>query len=228
MSAVLRALLQSLRGHRPDPADERRWVVLDVEASGLDAQRDRLLAVAALALHFDHPPGGSRRPRIVLADSFEGVLLQPVAADVMPDKTNILVHGIGLGAQRAGRPPAQVLADFERYVAGAPLLAFHAAFDRTLLDRHGRALLGHPMAGPWLDLAPLAAVLNPRVRAQALDDWLAHFGIRCLARHQAAADTLATAELLLALWPALQRELGGRTGLADLARLAAQQRWVQG
>jgi DNA polymerase-3 subunit epsilon len=220
---VLEALSSLLRrGPAPDPGPQR-WIVLDVEASGLDARHDRLLAVAALALHIGGP---GQAPRIALGDSFEGLLQQPGSA-AAPDKANILVHGIGLGAQRHGRPAAELLAAFEHYRAGAPLIAFHAAFDRTMLERHSRAALGRALPGPWLDLAPLAAVLHPEVRARALDDWLAHFGIPCLARHQAAADTLATAELLLALWPRLRQELGERAGFTGLLRLADQQRWVQ-
>jgi DNA polymerase-3 subunit epsilon len=37
------------------PVDERRWVVLDVETSGLDPRRDQLLAIAAIALQVDWP-----------------------------------------------------------------------------------------------------------------------------------------------------------------------------
>ena len=52
----------------------------------------------------------------------------------------------------------------------------------------------------------MADALHPEVGGRALDDWLAHFGVDCAVRHQAAADTLATAELLLRLWPAARRQ----------------------
>ena len=45
-------------------------------------------------------------------------------------------------------------------------------------------------------------------------------------RHQAAADTLATAELLLKLWPAALRELRGDAGFAAVKRLADQRKWL--
>ena len=41
-----------------------------------------------------------------------------------------------------------------------------------------------------------------------------------------AADTLATAELLLRLWPRVLAE--GASGFDDVARLAASRRWVAG
>jgi DNA polymerase-3 subunit epsilon len=214
-------LLQRLfGGERDAPFDETRWVVVDVESSGLDAARDRLLAVAGVALAV--PPGGAA-PRIALGDSFEAVLRQDGAAPV--DKANILVHGIGVGAQRAGRPAAEALAAFERWVGASPLVAFHSAFDETMLARAMRAALGRTLAPPWLDLAPLAALAEPGVRAHALDDWMAHFGIVCAARHEAAADVLATAELLLRLWPALRRQRPGE-GFGALRRLTARSRWL--
>jgi len=204
------------------PVDEARWVVLDVESSGLDVRSDRLLAIAAMGVHFD---GG--RPRLQVADSFEVVLRQPEAT-APADKANILLHGIGVGAQREGVDAAEALAAFARWVGASPLIAFHAAFDRAMLDRACRAA-GLPVlpASAWLDLAPLAAVLHPGVRAKALDDWLAHFGIVCAIRHQAASDTLATAELLLRLWPALRRALP-KPGLRAAQALADAQRWMPG
>jgi DNA polymerase-3 subunit epsilon len=203
-------------GPRAPAVDDSRWVVLDVESSGLDPARDRLLAIAAVAVHRD---GG--RLRIALADSFEVVLEQP---DAVPDRANILVHGIGVGEQRRGVPAASALAGFEAFVARSPCLGWHAAFDRRLIDRAAEAALGRATARAWLDLAELAPVLMPQLKAQGLDEWLAHFGIGVARRHQAAADTLATAELLLRLWPAAAAE--GATGFADGVRIAARRRWI--
>jgi DNA polymerase-3 subunit epsilon len=58
---------------------------------------------------------------------------------------------------------------------------------------------------------------------RALDDWLRHFGIECAVRHQAAADTFATAELLMRLWPYLK---GEASSWASLRRIARQASWI--
>jgi DNA polymerase-3 subunit epsilon len=204
---------------RSAEVDDRRWVVLDVESSGLDAARDRLLAIAAIGVHLE-----GARARIALADSFEVVLRQP-AADAAPDKANILLHGIGVGAQQAGIEPTDALEAFKRFVAHSPLLGFHVAFDRTLIERGFDALRRPRPTNPWLDLDPLAAVLQPGVAARSLDEWMAHFHIHCLQRHHAAADALAKAELLLHLWPNLRAQLG-TPGIRAARRLAAQRRWL--
>lgn len=200
-----------------------RWVVLDVESTGLDPSRDRLLAIAAVGVRWQ---GG--RPGVELADRFSAVLASPASAPAgRIDKANILVHGIGLGEQQRGRPAAQALADFERWAADAPRLGFHVDFDRVLIERTCQQHLGRACAvarSRWLDLEPLAALTHPAVTGRSLDDWLVHFGIPCLQRHDASADTLATAELLLRLWPALQRS--GASGFAGCRRLAASRRWL--
>ncbi|MBP6778403.1 MAG: hypothetical protein KA151_14260, partial [Piscinibacter sp.] len=111
----LAARLRSLLGApaRPRPL---RWAVLDVETSGLDPRRDRLLAIAAVGLRVDDADA----PAIDLADSFEVVLRQP---EVAADKANILVHGIGVGAQREGVEPRLALEAFARWLGDAPLVA---------------------------------------------------------------------------------------------------------
>jgi DNA polymerase III subunit epsilon len=200
-------------------ADPSRWLVLDVESSGLDAARDRLLAIAAVSVRHD-----GRRAWIDLADSFEALVQQPTR-DAPPDKANILVHGIGVGAQAEGVDPAQALVGFEAFAAAAPLIGFHAAFDRRLIERSMQAVLGRRLPNAWLDVAEVGAALQPQQASRSLDDWLAAFGIECTQRHRASADALATAELLLRLLPAARAD--GAAGFAGLARLAARRRWLR-
>jgi DNA polymerase-3 subunit epsilon len=197
--------------------DDTRWVVIDVESTGLDPRSDRLVAIAGVAVHAE---GGA--PAIACGDSFEVVVQHDESAF---DRQNILVHGVGIGARRRGVPLAQALQAFEDWAGPAPRLGFHVDFDRVLIER-ARRVAGLPAtAKRWIDLAPLAAAMHPQVRAHALDEWLEHFGIECLARHEAVADTLATAELWLLLWPALQR--AGVRGSAAAQALARNQRWLQ-
>jgi len=80
---------------------------------------------------------------------------------------------------------------------------------------------------PWLDLAPLAAALagdRQKKGGGTLDDWLVAFGIECPVRHNAAADALATAELLLHLRARAAKQ--GRADFASLAKVAKQQKWL--
>jgi DNA polymerase-3 subunit epsilon len=194
---------------RPD-----RWVVLDTETSGLDPHRDRLIAIGGIAV---------AQRALLPGDSFEVVL----RSDVGSSASNIVLHGIGRGAQATGVPAADALAAFRDWAGDSPRVAFHAQFDQVVLaTAFARAGLDDTPA-PWLDLAPLAAALEPRATrygAHSLDDWLAAFGIECSVRHNAAADAFATAELLLRLESMAGRQ--GARGFDALAKVGRQNKWL--
>lgn len=188
--------------------------MVDTETSGLDPRRDRLLAIGGVAVD---------DAGIQLADSFEIVLLNGAVSPA----ANVLVHGIGHGAQRAGVPVPEALAAYRRWAAAAPRVGFHANFDRVVLDR-ALAGAGQPLdSRPWLDLAPLASALEPEGQRQGrrgLDDWLLAYGIECPARHNAAADACATAQLLLRL--RAMAAVRGTRGFDALLRVARMQKWL--
>jgi DNA polymerase III subunit epsilon len=201
----------------PDVGSTQRWVVVDVESSGLNYRRDKLLAIAALAVH----QGADGLLSIDVAHHFEVVLQQeqPSAHD------NILIHGIGVSEQVGGVPANQALEGFRNFIADSPLLAFHAVFDQTLIARGFKKQRLPLVSNIWIDLEPLCYALYPDIKAKALDDWLAYFQIECLARHNASADTLATAELFLRLWPRLKQQ--GVCSGQQLQQLAEHSRWLR-
>lgn len=210
----LKALLGGRRTEAPTsgPDSGQRYVVVDCETTGLDTGADALIAIGAVAVR-----GG----RVLASDSFERVL-RPARTS---GRDNILVHRIGEAAQRGGVEPREACAAFLDYVADAPLVAFHASFDRAFLTRAVRDSLGRRLDARWLDLAGLAPALNPGVRARALDDWLAHFSIEVVQRHHASADAFATAMLFLRL---LAQVGPAERNPRSLSSLAQAQRWAGG
>jgi DNA polymerase III subunit epsilon len=188
--------------------DASRYVVVDVETSGLNVNKDRLIAIGAVAVS-----GG----KLALADSLEIVLQQHRVSD----KQNILIHGIGGTAQSEGVPPIDALLAFLEFVGRDPLIAFHVEFDQTMIGRAIREYLGFRLKHPWADLAYVAPALYPELarRCRSLDHWMTHFGIGNYARHSALADAVATAELLLALRQKLElRQATSFQGLRDMER----------
>lgn len=177
------------------PWREMRMVVVDVESSGLDLRRDRLIAIGAIAMC---------NGTVALGDSLEIVLRQ----EQISGKDNILIHGIGGEAQREGVPPVDALLTFLEYLGRDPLLAFHVAFDDGMIRKALKHHLGLRLEHPWADLAYLAPALYAKLagRCHSLDQWSQQFGIGNYARHSALADALATAELMLALKPPLTQQ----------------------
>lgn len=195
------------------PFSASRVVVVDVESSGLDVRKDCLIAIGAVAVV---------NGRVALADSLDIVLQQ----NQVSTKDNILIHGIGGEAQRQGIPPAEALLAFLEYLGKSPLVAFHVAFDQSMIGRAMKDYLGFRLEHAWADLAYVAPALYPQLsrRYRSLDQWMDFFQINNYARHSALADALATAELLLALRPPLDMQ-GALSfqGLRDLERERRQQ-----
>ena len=101
---------------------DSRFVVVDVETTGLDIRLDRLISIGACRVE---------RGAIALADTLEVVLRQPApSAD-----ENILVHRIGGSEQLNGVEPADALIAFLEFAGHDPLVGFNADFDHVMIDR---------------------------------------------------------------------------------------------
>ncbi len=211
----------ALAAHRAQPAVEAaaplatlRFVVADVETTGLQPYSDRLISIGAVVI--EHGV-------IRLSESFEVVFRQPQISNT----SNILIHGIDGTTQLAGRAPAAAMLEFLDFAGAAPLVGYHADFDRVMIDREAGASIGGKPVNAWLDLAFLAPAVFAAAGTQSLrtlDGWLSRFGIHNHARHNALADALATAQLLqVVLAQAMQ---DGAGTLQDLMRIERDQRWL--
>lgn len=168
---------------------EQRWVVVDVETSGLNLNRDQVLSIGAVAIE-----DGA----IDFRQQFERTL-QREGHKLSP---SVLIHGLGPSAIAAGSDPIEALLDFMEFVGDSPLLAFHAPFDQHMLARALKDSLGYRLQHDFLDVADMAPLLCPEfhIRDAGLDDWVNGFKLQVVERHHAAADALATAELALILF----------------------------
>jgi DNA polymerase-3 subunit epsilon len=197
------------RRHAHEP---ERWVVVDVETTGMDVAKDELISVGAVAM---------LDGRVVPADSIEIIVRQRTASS----RENILVHGVGAHAQLHGTDPPHAVRAFLDYVGRSPLLAFHAPFDRGFIARSVKIYVNQPFDNPWLDVAELAPALEPKSLLRSLDEWLRYYGIPVSVRHSAAGDALATAMLMARLLPEARRQ--GAARFADMQKLARHARWLR-
>ena len=186
--------------HACAPLDERplrqqRWVVLDLETSGLNMNRDEVLSIGAVVIE-----DGA----IDFSQQFERTLHRH-DHKLAP---SVLIHGLAPSAIAAGCDPALALLDLMDFIGDSPLLAFHAGFDQRMLSRALKDSLGYKLQHPFMDVAELAPLLNPDVvmRDAGLDDWVAHFKLQVEERHNASADAQVTAELALILFSQARRQ----------------------
>lgn len=166
--------------------DTQRFVVVDLEATGLHTGKDKILSIGAVVVE----QGG-----IMMGQQFERTLKR---REVKVNEA-VLIHQIAPSELAAGIRPKTALLDFLEFVGDSPLVAFHADFDQRLLQRELKDFFGYAFKHPFFDLAEVAPLLNPEhgMRQPRMDDWVNYFKLNVLQRHNAAADAMVTAELLL-------------------------------
>ncbi|MDB5982801.1 MAG: polC 1 [Pseudomonas sp.] len=177
------------------PLRQQRWVVIDLETSGLNMNRDQVLSIGAIVIE-----DGA----IDFGQQFERTLLRP-DHKLSPA---VLLHGLGPSAIAAGSEPIEALLDLMEFVGDSPLIAFHASFDQHMLGRALKDSLGYRLQHSFYDVAEMAPMLCPNagIRQAGLDDWTAFFGLQAGERHNASADALVTAELALILFSYARRQ----------------------
>ncbi len=168
---------------------EQRWVVLDLETTGLNLNKDRVLSIGAVVIE-----DGA----IDFSQQFERTL-QCRELKLSP---SVLIHGLGPSAIAAGSEPAEALLELLEFMGDSPVLAFHAPFDQHMLGRAVKEHLGHKLQQVFVDVADIAPLVCPQaqIREAGLDEWIEWFRLEVFERHNASADALATAELALILF----------------------------
>ena len=193
--------------------NEMRCVVVDVETSGLNLMKDRLISIGAIAVV---------NGQIAFNDVFYVVLQQTTVSD----KENILLHGIGGADQMAGVQAIDALLNFLDYLGKDPLVVYHVVFDQTMIKRAISQFLNFNFKHSWLDMAYIMPALNPKLadRCRTLDDWKGNFNIQTDARHNALADAIVTAQLFqVAVTQARKKHT---VNFSVLMGLEKSQRWL--
>jgi DNA polymerase III subunit epsilon len=171
----------------------------DTETTGVDVETDRIVSASVVV---QDAPG--TRPRVTRWLVNPGVPV-PEAATA--------IHGLTEEhLQRNGRWPAPVMHEIaaelaEHAARGRPVVVMNAPFDLTLLDRELRRHRASSL-DRWFEATPLL-VLDPRVLDKHLDryrkgrrtltDLCAHYGVTLDGAHDAAADALASLEVVRAV-----------------------------
>ena len=182
-----------------------RWVVFDLETTGLQPSTSRICEI-----------GAQRVAQLEPGESF-ATLVNPRVP--LPAAVQALT-GIVPSDLRSAPPVELAVRRFLAFAGDAVLVAHNARFDMAFLDREVERLTGRRVAAPVVDTVWLARrLLEGRVRRVGLAS-LAHlFGTCSVPCHRALPDAEATAEILVRLL-GLAQERGART-VADVVELAA-------
>ncbi len=159
------------------------FVAFDCETTGLNADRDALLQLAAVAV----TPQGVRTWSTLVDPG------RPVGLAV--------VRLTGITPERlVGAPsPAAALAEFRGFVGELPLVAHHAAFDLGFVSAGLRCHQLQPLQAPVYDTLELARLVDPAAASHRLGDLTRARGIELDQAHDALSDARATAALFVSL-----------------------------
>jgi DNA polymerase III subunit epsilon len=195
------------------PLDAARYVVVDVETTGLRPGRAALCEIGAVRLE-----------GLTETGTFQ-TFVDPKAP--LPPAIGALT-GIRDADLRGAPPPGAAVRRLLAFAGDAVLVAHNARFDVAFLGREVERLTGRRLAGPVVDTVALARrLLAGRVRRASLSSLSEFFGTSVRPCHRALPDAQATAEILVGLI-GLAQERGAQT-VGDLCELAApRQRRVYG
>jgi DNA polymerase-3 subunit epsilon len=178
-----------------------RFVVVDLETTGLDPRRDGVISFAAVPVE-----GG----RILVGETVSG-LVRPAAP---PPPPSIEVHGLRAQDLAAAAPPPEALEPLVRAMRDRILVAHVAEVERAFL-RPYRGALTRRLPRPTVDTALLWRLLNIErgegdPGSRSLADLAASLGLPVHRPHEAEGDALTTAQAFLALATHLETHGHGR------------------
>ena len=161
------------------------FLVLDMEMTGLDPDRDEIIELAAV------PTSGLE---MGTGDAFYSIV-RPDRN--IPAKTKE-IHGM-TGKELAEAPPLEeVLPYLLKMLHGRIVVGHNVAVDMEFLRHKSRRTGKMPPKRPMVDTARLGSALFPGRKTMSLDRLLAEFGMdRPRGKHDALSDTILTARLFL-------------------------------
>lgn len=180
-------------------------VVFDTETTGLDTTKARIIEI-----------GGIRIDAGQLGEETFSELVDP-GQPIPPASTN--VHGITDAMVSGQKTFAAALAAFTVFHRGRVLVGHSIGFDFAVLAREAERT-GLKYTRPRsLCIRVLGQIANPHLPDHSLDMLAGWLGVTVTDRHRALGDARATADVFLAMVPALAKK-GIRT-LAEAERASA-------
>lgn len=156
---------------------EEDMVVLDTETTGLSFRNCELIQISAARI--------SGREIVERFDTFVHPK-KPIPPEIVK-----LTHITA--ADVADAPHAkQAVAELARFVAGQPVLAHNAVFDRTFIEK---VQGGYQVSNNWIDTLALSRIALPRLKSHRLQEMAKIFGCDAVT-HRATDDV----DALCGLW----------------------------
>ncbi|HLT52691.1 MAG TPA: 3'-5' exonuclease [Flavobacteriaceae bacterium] len=195
----------------PTNLEGLRFVVLDTETTGFDYKKDRILCIGAVAI---------QNNTIEVSNTFEVYIKQ---THFNPE--TVAIHGILKDDKTERVTELEALKQFLVYLENAVIVAHHAVFDITMINkalkRHQLPLLQNKI----LDTSVLyrhsriKSNLIDKSKHYTLDELAENLAIELYNRHTAVGDAYTTALIFMKLLNVLGK--GKKLSPQELLKLSA-------
>jgi len=153
-------------------------VVIDVETTGLDYTRERIIEFAGVKL-----VGGK------IKDKFE-TLINP---HQHIRKSSQAVHGISQEDLEGAPEEEEIYPEIFDFIGDAVIVAHNAIFDYSFLNRTSKRLYGKEIENNYVDTQMMFKEVYPQYESCGLDCLVSVFGENNEQRHRAMGDAMALA-----------------------------------
>ena len=158
------------------------YVVVDLETTGLDPERDQIIEIGALEVT------AGKRGRTF------STLLQPrtplEGQYVSPFITRLT--GITNEMLAAAPQPRQALEAFGKFLGSRVAVGYNVGFDMGFLQQQFQDQLYRPLANDWVDVLPMAQTLFPLWDLHRLNNLAAWYHVENKEAHRALSDVETT------------------------------------
>ncbi|MEQ6387864.1 PolC-type DNA polymerase III [Bacillaceae bacterium S4-13-58] len=164
--------------------DSAQYVVFDVETTGLSANYDTIIELAAVKME-------------------KGEIIDRFEAFANPhhplSQTTIELTGITDEMVQDAPDISEVLKDFHQWMGNAILVAHNASFDMGFINHGFKRIDYEEAANPVIDTLELARLLLPELKNHRLNTLCKFFDIELTQHHRAIYDAESTGFLLFKL-----------------------------
>ena len=149
-------------------------IVLDVETTGLDYTKERMVEFAAIRLE-----NGKMK------DRFE-TLINP---EQHIRKSSIAIHGITEEDVKDAPTEAEVMPMILDFIGDYPIVAHNAIFDYSFINEASIRQTGKPITNARIDSQMMFKEIYPDLESCGLESLMTKFNVEFSTRHRAMADT---------------------------------------
>ena len=153
-------------------------IVLDVETTGLDYTKERMVEFAGLRLE-------------------NGKIKAEFQTLINPEqhirKSSMAVHGITEEMVKDAPTEAEIMPKILEFIGDYPIVAHNAIFDYSYINEAAKRTTGKPITNPMIDSQAMFKEVYPDLESCGMEALMNKFHVEFNERHRAMADAMGLA-----------------------------------